>query len=263
MNLIFDTHAHYDDEAFDADREELLASMPENGVGLIVDPGCDLESSRRAVEIAEQYPHVYAAVGWHPENCAPYTRESLDTLRAWAKNPKVVAIGEIGLDYYWEQNPPREWQQEVFRAQLALAQELSLPVIVHDRDAHADSLTIVKEFPDVRGVFHCYSGSAEIAQELIARGWYLGFDGPLTYKNAKKTVEVARIVPLDRVLLETDSPYMAPVPVRGARNDSRNVFHIAAKFAELRGMEVDEVIALTSENGRRFFGIQSAKEERS
>ena len=155
MNLIFDTHAHYDDEAFDADREELLASMPENGVGLIVDPGCDLESSRRAVEIAEKYPHVYAAVGWHPENCAPYTGESLNTLRAWAKSPKVVAIGEIGLDYYWEQNPPREWQQEVFRAQLALAQELSLPVIVHDRDAHADSLAIVKEFPDVRGVFHC------------------------------------------------------------------------------------------------------------
>ena len=263
MNLIFDTHAHYDDEAFDADREALLASMPENGVGLIVDPGCDLDTSRRAVEIAEQYPHVYAAVGWHPENCAPYTRESLDTLRAWAKNPKVVAIGEIGLDYYWEQNPPREFQQEVFRDQLALAQELGLPVIVHDRDAHADCLAIVKEFPQVRGVFHCYSGSAEIAQELIERGWYLGFDGPLTYKNAKKTVEVARIVPLDRVLLETDSPYMAPVPVRGTRNDSRNVSHIAAKFAEIRGMSTDEIIALTNENGRRFFGIQSAKEEGS
>ena len=238
MNLIFDTHAHYDDEAFDADREALLASMPENGVGLIVDPGCDLDTSRRAVEIAEQYPHVYAAVGWHPENCAPYTRESLDTLRAWAKNPKVVAIGEIGL-------------------------ELGLPVIVHDRDAHADCLAIVKEFPQVRGVFHCFSGSVEIAQELIKRGWYLGFDGPLTYKNAKKTVEVAKVVPLDRVLLETDSPYMAPVPVRGTRNDSRNVSHIAAKFAEIRGMSTDEIIALTNENGRRFFGIQSVKEERS
>ena len=263
MNLIFDTHAHYDDEVFDADREALLASMPENGVGLIVDPGCDLDTSRRAVEIAEQYPHVYAAVGWHPENCAPYTRESLDTLRAWAKDPKVVAIGEIGLDYYWEQNPPREFQQEVFRDQLAQAQELGLPVIVHDRDAHADCLAIVKEFPQVRGVFHCFSGSVEIAQELIKRGWYLGFDGPLTYKNAKKTVEVAKIVPLDRVLLETDSPYMAPVPVRGTRNDSRNVSHIAAKFAEIRGMSTDEIIALTNENGRRFFGIQSAKEEQS
>ena len=263
MNLIFDTHAHYDDEVFDADREALLASMPENGVGLIVDPGCDLDTSRRAVEIAEQYPHVYAAVGWHPENCAPYTRESLDTLRAWAKDPKVVAIGEIGLDYYWEQNPPREFQQEVFRDQLALAQELNLPVIVHDRDAHADSLAMVQDFPDLDGDFHCFSGSAEMAKILWRRGWYLGFDGPLTYKNAKKTVEVAKIVPLDRVLLETDSPYMAPVPVRGTRNDSRNVSHIAAKFAEIRGMSTDEIIALTNENGRRFFGIQSAKEEQS
>ena len=255
MNLIFDTHAHYDDEAFDADREELLSSMPENGVGLIVDPGCDLDTSRRAVEIAEQYLHVYAAVGWHPENCAPYTRDSLDTLRVWANDPKVVAIGEIGLDYYWEQNPPREFQQEVFRDQLTLAQELNLPVIVHDRDAHADCLAIVKEFPQVRGVFHCYSGSAETAQELIKRGWYLGFDGPLTYKNAKKAVEVARIVPLERILLETDSPYMAPVPVRGTRNDSRNVFHIAAKLAEIRGMSTDEIISITNENGRRLFGI--------
>ena len=151
----------------------------------------------------------------------------------------------------------------MLRDQLALAQELDLPVIVHDRDAHADCLAIVKEFPQVRGVFHCFSGSVEIAQELIKRGWYLGFDGPLTYKNAKKTVEVAKIVPLDRVLLETDSPYMAPVPVRGTRNDSRNVSHIAAKFAEIRGMSTDEIIALTNENGRRFFGIQSAKEEQS
>ena len=256
MNLIFDTHAHYDDEAFDPDRDALLASMPENGVGLIVDPGCDLDTSRRAVEIARQYPHVYAAVGWHPENCAPYTRESLGALRAWAGEPKVVAIGEIGLDYYWEQNPPREFQQEVFRDQLALAQELNLPVIVHDRDAHADSLAIVKEFPQVRGVFHCYSGSAETAQELLKRGWYLGFDGPLTYKNAKKAVEVARIVPLERILLETDSPYMSPVPVRGTRNDSRNVIHIAAKLAEIRGMSTDEIIAITNENGRRLFGIE-------
>lgn len=186
MSLIFDTHAHYDDEAFDADRETLLASMPEHGVGLILDPGCDLGSSRRAVELARTYPHVYAAVGWHPENCAPYTEDSLDALRAWAREPKVVAIGEIGLDYYWEQNPPRELQQRVLRDQLALAQELDLPVIVHDREAHADSLAIVQEFPAVRGVFHCFSGSVEMARELLKRGWYLGFDGPVTYKNARK-----------------------------------------------------------------------------
>lgn len=261
--MLFDTHAHYDDERFDGDRDALLASMPERGVELIVNPGCTVKTSRTAVELAARFAHVYAAVGIHPENCHDFTPAQIDDLRALAARPKVVAIGEIGLDYYWEQNPPREFQQEVFRDQLALAQESGLPVIVHDRDAHADCLAIVKEFPQVRGVFHCFSGSVEIAQELIKRGWYLGFDGPLTYKNAKKTVEVAKIVPLDRVLLETDSPYMAPVPVRGTRNDSRNVSHIAAKFAEIRGMSTDEIIALTNENGRRFFGIQSAKEERS
>ena len=255
MNLIFDTHAHYDDEAFDADREALLASMPENGVGLIVDPGCDLDTSRRAVEIAEQYPHVYAAVGWHPENCAPYTRESLDTLRAWAKNPKVVAIGEIGLDYYWEQNPPREFQQEVFRDQLALAQELGLPVIVHDRDAHADCLAIVKEFPQVRGVFHCFSGSVEMARELLRRGWYLGFDGPITYKNAVKALDVIAACPTDRMLLETDSPYLSPVPNRGKRNDSRNLPYIAARIAEIKGMTTEEVAEVTLQNGKQLFGL--------
>lgn len=255
MNLIFDTHAHYDDEAFDADREALLASMPENGVGLIVDPGCDLDTSRRAVEIAEQYPHVYAAVGWHPENCAPYTRESLDTLRAWAKNPKVVAIGEIGLDYYWEQNPPREFQQEVFRDQLALAQELGLPVIVHDRDAHADCLAIVKEFPQVRGVFHCFSGSVEMARELLRRGWYLGFDGPITYKNAVKALDVIAACPTDRMLLETDSPYLSPVPNRGKRNDSRNLPYIAARIAEIKSMTTEEVAEVTLQNGKQLFGL--------
>ena len=256
MALIFDTHAHYDDAQFDADREALLSAMPENGVGLILDPGCDLESSRAAIALAEQYPHVYAAVGYHPENCAPYTDADLDILRRLAQHPKVVAIGEIGLDYYWEQNPPKEFQQAVFRAQLALARELDLPVIVHDREAHADCLAIVKEFPGVRGVFHCYSGSVEMARELWKLGWYTGFDGPVTYKNARKTVEVAAEVPLERLLLETDSPYMAPVPVRGTRNDSRNIAHIAAKIAEVRGMTADEVIRIAADNGKRLFGIK-------
>lgn len=256
MELIFDTHAHYDDETFDADRDSLLAAMPQEGVGLILDPGCDIVTSKKAVALAAQYPHVYAAVGYHPENCAPYTPSDLDVLREMARNPKVVAIGEIGLDYYWEQNPPRELQQEVFRAQLALAQELNLPVIVHDRDAHADCLAIVKEFPAVRGVFHCYSGSVEMARELWKLGWYTGFDGPVTYKNARKTVEVAQEVPMDQLLLETDSPYMAPVPKRGERNDSRNIVHIAEKIAELRGMTADEVIRIAADNGRRLFAIQ-------
>ena len=255
MELIFDTHAHYDDAQFDADREALLSAMPENGVGLILDPGCDLESSRAAIALAEQYPHIYAAVGYHPENCAPYTDADLDILRRLAQHPKVVAIGEIGLDYYWEQNPPKEFQQAVFRAQLALARELSLPVIVHDRDAHADCLAIVKEFPEVRGVFHCYSGSVEMARELWKLGWYLGLDGPVTYKNARRTVEVAAEVPLERLLLETDSPYMAPVPKRGTRNDSRNIAHIAEKIAEIRNMTADAIIRVSAENGRRLFGI--------
>ena len=255
MELIFDTHAHYDDAQFDADREALLSAMPENGVGLILDPGCDLESSRAAIALAEQYPYIYAAVGYHPENCAPYTDADLDILRRLAQHPKVVAIGEIGLDYYWEQNPPKEFQQAVFRAQLALARELDLPVIVHDRDAHADCLAIVKEFPEVRGVFHCYSGSVEMARELWKLGWYLGLDGPVTYKNARRTVEVAAEVPLERLLLETDSPYMAPVPKRGTRNDSRNIRCIAEKIAEIRNMTADAIIRVSAENGRRLFGI--------
>ena len=255
MELIFDTHAHYDDAQFDADREALLSAMPENGVGLILDPGCDLESSRAAIALAEQYPHIYAAVGYHPENCAPYTDADLDILRRLAQHPKVVAIGEIGLDYYWEQNPPKEFQQAVFRAQLALARELDLPVIVHDRDAHADCLAIVKEFPEVRGVFHCYSGSVEMARELWKLGWYLGLDGPVTYKNARRTVEVAAEVPPERLLLETDSPYMAPVPKRGTRNDSRNIRCIAEKIAEIRNMTADAIIRVSAENGRRLFGI--------
>ena len=256
MELIFDTHAHYDDEAFDADRGALLSAMPEQGVGLILGPGCDIETSQKAVALAEQYPHVYAAAGYHPENCAPYTPVDLDVLRELAKHPKVVAIGEIGLDYYWEQNPPKEFQQEVFRAQLALAQELHLPVIVHDRDAHADCLEIIKEFPAVRGVFHCFSGSVEMARELWKRDWYTGFDGPVTYKNARKTVEVAAEVPLDKLLLETDSPYLSPVPKRGERNDSRNIAHIAAKIAEIRGMTADEIIRISRENGKRLFHIK-------
>ena len=255
MELIFDTHAHYDDAQFDADREALLSAMPENGVGLILDPGCDPESSRAAIALAEQYPHIYAAVGYHPENCAPYTDADLDILRRLAQHPKVVAIGEIGLDYYWEQNPPKEFQQAVFRAQLALARELDLPVIVHDRDAHADCLAIVKEFPEVRGVFYCYSGSVEMARELWKLGWYLGLDGPVTYKNARRTVEVAAEVPLERLLLETDSPYMAPVPKRGTRNDSRNIRCIAEKIAEIRNMTADAIIRVSAENGRRLFGI--------
>ena len=253
--MLFDTHAHYDAHQFDDDRHEVLAALPERGVSLVVNPGCDIPSSRAAVALAEQYPFLYAAVGYHPEECAPYEAAHLDILRELAKHPKVVAIGEIGLDYYWEENPPKELQQQVFRAQMQLAQELDLPVIVHDREAHADSLAIVKEFPKVRGVFHCYSGSVELAKELAKLGWMISFTGVLTYKNARKAVEVAEAIPLERLMIETDSPYMAPVPHRGKRNDSGYVLHICEKLAEIKGISTEECARITLENGRRFFRI--------
>ena len=252
---LFDTHAHYDDPQFDPDREALLAALPENGVGLVVNPGCDLATSRQAIALAERFPHVYAAVGYHPENCGPYVPEELDILRELARHPKVVAIGEIGLDYYWEENPPRDFQRQVFRAQLQLARELDLPVIVHDREAHGDSLAIVRDFPQVRGVFHCFSGSAEMAKELVRLGWMISFTGVLTYKNARKALEAAAAVPLDRLMIETDSPYMAPVPRRGQRNDSRNVSFICEKLAQVKGISPEACRRVTWENGKRFFRI--------
>ena len=254
--MLFDTHTHFDAEQFDADREEVLAGLPARGISLAVNPGCDIPSSRAAIALAEQYPVLYAAIGYHPENCGPYVESDLDIFRGLAKHPKVVAIGEIGLDYYWEENPPKEFQQQVFRAQMQLARELDLPVIVHDREAHADSLAIVKEFPDVRGVFHCYSGSVELAKELVKLGWMISFTGVLTYKNARKAVEVAEAIPIEHLMIETDSPYMAPVPHRGKRNDSGYVLHICEKLAEIKGISTEECARITTENGKRFFRIQ-------
>ena len=254
--MLFDTHAHYDSRQFDADRDQVLSALPGQGVGLVVNPGCDLDSSRQAIGIAERYPFVYAAVGVHPEDCAGWQDTDVDELRSLAAHPKVVAIGEIGLDYYWKENPPREFQQRVFRAQLALARELDLPVIVHDREAHGDCLSIIREFPQVRGVFHCFSGSAEMAKELVGLGWMISFTGALTYKNARKAVEAAQAVPLDRIMIETDSPYMAPVPCRGERCHSGLVRHTCERLAELRGISLEECARITFENGTEFYQLQ-------
>ena len=254
--MLFDTHAHYDSRQFDADRDQVLSALPGQGVGLVVNPGCDLDSSRRAIGIAERYPFVYAAAGVHPEDCACWQDTDVDELRSLAAHPKVVAIGEIGLDYYWKENPPREFQQRVFRAQLALARELDLPVIVHDREAHGDCLSIIREFPQVRGVFHCFSGSAEMAKELVGLGWMISFTGALTYKNARKAVEAAQAVPLDRIMIETDSPYMAPVPCRGERCHSGLVRHTCQRLAELRGISPEECARITFENGTEFYQLQ-------
>ena len=252
---VFDTHAHYDSGAFNADRLELLASMPQQRVELILNPGCDLESSRTAVTLAERFPFVYAAVGVHPSDCGDWEDSWLEELRELAGRPKVKAIGEIGLDYYWKDNPPRELQQHVFHQQLTLAEELNLPVIVHDREAHHDCLEVVRAHPGARGVYHCYSGSLEDAKVLVKLGWMLSFTGTITYKNARKALEVIDWLPMDRIMIETDSPYLTPVPFRGERNDSSKVHLVAETIAQVKGMEPEEAARITLENGKRFFRI--------
>ena len=253
---IFDTHAHYDADQFASDREAVLTALPAAGVGLVVDPGCDVASSREAAALAERFDHVYAAVGIHPEDCAGCTDADFDAIRELCRREKVVAVGEIGLDYYWKENPPRDFQEQVFRRQIELALELDLPVIIHDREAHGDSLRIVLDYPGLLGVFHCFSGSPEMAQELLKRGWYLGFDGPITYKNAKRAPEVAAITPMDRIVIETDAPYMAPVPFRGKRNDSRLLPYVVEKLAEWKGVTPEEMTDITWQNGKRLFGLE-------
>ncbi len=253
--MFFDTHAHYDSDRFDSDRGAVLSALPGLGVDLVIDPGCDEVSSKAAVALAEEYAFLYAAVGWQPQELKEsYYDGALDVIRQLAAHPKVVAIGEIGLDYYWDTSY-NEFQQEILREQFRLAEELDLPVIFHDREAHGDSLAIVREFPNVRGVFHCYSGSAEMAKVLLDLGWYLGFDGPVTYKNAKKHREVLEICPMDRILIETDSPYLSPEPKRGTRNHSGNLELINAKLAEIKGVSPEEMARITMENGRRLFRL--------
>lgn len=254
LPMYFDTHAHYDDKAFDNDRNALLTRLNDEGVDYILDPGCDLESSRAAIALAEHFDFVYATVGFHPEELDRYAEEAFQQMEALAAHPKCVAIGEIGLDYYWDASHKEE-QKALFRRQIDLALGLDKPVIVHDREAHGDCMEIVRDYPGLRGVFHCYSGSVEMAEELLKRGWNLGFDGPVTYKNARKALEVLALCPLERILIETDSPYLSPVPLRGKRNDSGNLSYIVDKIAEVKGLSHEAVAAATMANGRRLFGI--------
>ena len=255
--MLFDTHAHYDDERFDEDRDALLSAMTENGVGLILNPGCDLESSRKAVGYAQKYPFIYAAVGIHPENIDENWNNDLAVIKELAQTePKVRAIGEIGLDYYWEKDErARARQQVVFARQMELARALGKPVIVHDRDAHGDCMEIARQYAGVTGVYHCFAGSVEMARELLKLGYYLSFTGVITFKNARKALEIIRETPLDRLMIETDAPYMAPEPYRGRRNSSLYVHSMAETIAQVKGMEAEAVERITTENGKRLFGI--------
>ncbi len=253
---IFDTHAHYDDLKFEADRDAVLKASPEHGVSLIVNPACDLKSCAAVLDLARRYDFLYAAVGVHPEAAVEDGNgEYLSAVAEYAKAGKVVAIGEIGLDYYYD--IPKDVQRRVFAEQLALANDLGLPVIVHDREAHGDTYELLKQYRP-KGIVHCYSGSAEMAEELVKLGFYIGFTGSVTFQNAKKLLLAAQAVPDDRILLETDSPYLSPVPYRGLRNDSSRIPVIAERLAELRGTDAQTLIDQARENGCRVYGIREA-----
>ncbi|MGG7079107.1 TatD family hydrolase [Clostridium sardiniense] len=239
---IFDTHAHYDSEDYDIDRDEVFKELKENGVIGILNCASSYDSVKLTDELTKKYDFIYGALGVHPENADELTDERLETIKEMIKaNDKIVAVGEIGLDYYWEENPSREIQKNALRAQMNLAKELKMPVVIHDRDAHKDTLDILKEFPEVNGVVHCFSGSVEFAKECIKLGYYIGFTGVVTFKNSKKIVEVAKEIPVDRMLVETDAPFMAPVPNRGKRNRSDYIREIIEKIAEIRSINPYEL----------------------
>ena len=259
--MLFDTHAHLTSETFDEDRDRLIESYPSQNIALILNPAWNFESSFQASALSQKHDSIYAAVGNHPDSAHELSPEHQDAiLGAYKKlvreNNRIRAIGEVGLDYHYE-TVPREMQQHAFRVQMALARELNLPVIVHEREAHEDGLKIIDEFPEVKGVFHCYSGSVEMALELVSRGWFIGFTGILTFKNAALQQEVARSVPLDHIVIETDSPYLAPIPYRGRRCDPVMLPRVAQKLAELRHLSLDEVEAATFINGKRLYRIDN------
>ena len=250
---IFDTHAHYDDSRFDGDRDELLSSLYSKGVTNIINCGCDYKSSLTTLALAEKYDFIYAALGVHAHEAEEASEEDLDNIKALYSHKKVVAVGEIGLDYHYDFSP-RERQIEVFEKQIILANELGLPIIVHDRESHEDTMNLLKKHRP-KGVVHCFSGSVEMAKEVVKLGMYIGLGGAVTFKNARKPIEVAEYLPIDYLLLETDAPYMTPVPFRGQRCDSAHIAYTAEKIAEVKGMDTQELIDKCNENAKRLFGI--------
>jgi TatD DNase family protein len=256
VDMLFDSHAHYDDEKFQDDREEVLAKAHEEGISYILNAASDIDTSLTSMAMAQKFDFIYAAVGVHPHSANTMDESTIARITEMVKSPKVVAIGEIGLDYYYDYSP-KDMQKYWFKRQLELAGEISMPVIVHDRDAHEDIIKILKEseISQIGGVMHCFSGGREMAKILLDMGFYLSFGGPVTFKNARKAIEVLQYVPMDRMLIETDSPYLSPEPLRGKRNDSRNVRLVAEKIAEIKGLDLEFVASETLNNARRLFGI--------
>jgi len=252
--MYFDTHAHYDDKQFSDDRDDLLGRMNAAGVTLILNAGSSLKTSRFSLNLADKYPFIYASAGVHPHDAKSMNDDSINELEGLLSHPKAVAIGEIGLDYHYDFSP-RDVQRNRFREQMELARHLHKPVIVHERESLADTMDIVRDYNDLTGVFHCFSGSWETAKRVLDMGWFLSFTGVVTFKNVRHAIEVLEKIPSDRIMLETDCPYMAPEPKRGKRNNSLYLPYIAEKVANVRGISVEEVAAITMENGKRFFGI--------
>ncbi|MDO5695470.1 MAG: TatD family hydrolase [Eubacteriales bacterium] len=252
--LLFETHAHYDDEQYDGDREELLPLLHESGIAAIVNIACDEESNARAFALAQRYPYVFATVGYHPCDCGGLTDAHFDTMRARAANEKVVAVGEIGLDYHWD-DVPRAVQQEMFIRQLDLARDMDLPVVIHSREAAQDTFDILRGHGVGRGVMHCYAYSTEMAREYIKRGYMLGIGGVVTFKNAKTVKAVVEAIPLEHLVLETDSPYLTPSPYRGKRNSSAHLIYVAEAIAKIKGTDVATVCEQTFENALRLYGL--------
>ncbi|MBQ3515392.1 MAG: TatD family hydrolase [Lachnospiraceae bacterium] len=259
--MIFETHAHFDDKAYDKDRETLLKSLEFHGIEGLVNVGADMKSSRRSIELAKEYPFVYAAVGVHPEQVEELNEDALKELEEMAKEEKVVAIGEIGLDYYYDE-VPKDIQKKWFIAQLELAVRQKKPVIIHSRDAASDTMEIMKEYQGkLTGIIHCFSYSKECAEFFVKCGYYLGIGGVVTFSNAKKLKEVVKEVPMDRIVLETDCPYLTPTPYRGKRNSSHYLPYVAEKIAKIREMPTQEVIRITNENAKRVYGIEKRVEK--